>query len=69
MLGELDQKLNVLAPEDDHVAGSFVAAELKDLLNKVRRSLATADMPHAQIPIPVLANRIVADEREMHAGL
>jgi hypothetical protein len=43
MPGELDQKLDVLAPDDDHAAGSFVA-ELDDLVDKVRRSLATADM-------------------------
>jgi hypothetical protein len=46
----------VLAPDDDHAAGSFVAEELDDLVDKVRRSLATADMLHAQIPVPVRAN-------------
>jgi hypothetical protein len=50
--GELDQKLDMLAPDDDHAPGLFAADELNDLINKVRCSLATADMPNIQIRVP-----------------
>jgi hypothetical protein len=56
VLCELDQEIDMLAPDEHHPASSLPANELDNRLSEKRRSLATADLAGAQVSHPGLAN-------------